>query len=271
MKFQLLTLAALATTAVAASQQPNLRSLQTAFDANGQICAQAGERSKACPGVNLEGDRPEICCDGLTCVGARCQDTGAGTCANAGEKALECGINQTNRPEKCCETEEGVQLVCNDDKVCVDPADLVAVVEEPAATSGGGMSDELASALGMGGDVEDDKEEDEPMVEEPMVEEPMVEEPMPEPTKPTVTITNDGPCGLDGVKSVTCGATAKEGRPSGCCESAPFCHPIEPMCTSTHPKLAVFGAEGDKVSICLMYICVCKWVHCEVMIALIIH
>ena len=99
---------------------------------------------------------------------------------------------------------------------------------------------------------------EEPMVEEPMVEEAMVEEPtMPEPTKPIVTITNDGSCGLDGVKSVTCGATAKEGRPSGCCESAPFCHPVEPMCTSTHPKLAVFGSEGDKVSICLMYICVC--------------
>ena len=255
MKFQLLTLTALAlasssTSAAANQQQPNLRSLQTAFDANGQVCAQAGERSKACPGVNQEGDRPEICCDGLTCVGARCQESGAGTCAGSGEKAMECGINQTGRPEKCCETEAGVQLVCNADKFCVDPADLVAVVEEPAATSGGGgMSNELADALGMGDDGQDKKEEDEPMVEEPMVEEPMVEEPMPEPTKPTVTITNDGSCAIDGIKSVICGATAKEGRPSGCCESAPFCHPVEPMCTSTHPKLAVFGAEGDKVSL----------------------
>jgi len=177
MKLQIATLALFA----AAVSTPALAAPATFRGLQEDDCAIEGDRAQECPGVTNTG-RPSVCCEGLVCSGTNCVQPDA--CAVEGEKAIECGIAQVNRPAACCDG-----LACNEEKKCT--ADGEGVPEPD--------------------DDDDTTPEPTPMVSEDPEESG---EPTPTPPKPENLPTD---CGLDGEKTVECGADAKAGRFEECC------------------------------------------------------
>ena len=162
-------------------------------------CAIEGDRAQECPGVTNTG-RPSVCCEGLVCSGSKCVQPDA--CAAEGEKAIECGIAQVNRPAECCDG-----LACNEEKKC--------------------------TADGEGVPEPDDDTTPEPT---PMVSEDPEDsgEPTPTPPKPENLPTD---CGLDGERTVECGADAKNGRPEECCPGL-TCNLNQRRCVAGPPTVA---------------------------------
>jgi len=177
MKLQIATLALFA----AAVSTPALAAPASFRGLQEDDCAIEGDRAQECPGVTNTG-RPSVCCEGLVCSGTNCVQPDA--CAVEGEKAIECGIAQVNRPAACCDG-----LACNEEKKCT--ADGEGVPEPD--------------------DDDDTTPEPTPMVSEDPEESG---EPTPTPPKPENLPTD---CGLDGEKTVECGADAKAGRFEECC------------------------------------------------------
>ena len=168
-------------------------------------CAIEGDRAQECPGVTNTG-RPSVCCEGLVCSGSKCVQPDA--CAAEGEKAIECGIAQVNRPAECCDG-----LACNEEKKC--------------------------TADGEGVPEPDDDTTPEPT---PMVSEDPEDsgEPTPTPPKPENLPTD---CGLDGEKTVECGADAKAGRFEECCPGL-TCDLTKRKCVAGAPTVAPIGMVG---------------------------
>ena len=281
MKLQIAALALIAAASPAFAAPATFRGLQ-------ETCAAEGERSKQCPGVDPAGSRPETCCDGLVCVGVKCQQPGV--CAGEGERSKECpGIDPDGtRPDTCCEG-----LSCNAEKKCTvggvstlpepepenpieeepEPETLPETTPEPSPmTSGEDSGEPTASPVMMVGasyctfapDYDcyesgwpaccgDDAVEC--PAEQPECE--VMAEPMPE------TLPTD--CGLEGAKTEQCGADAKDGRFPECCPGY-ICDFDMRQCVEGESKPPTpapqCGVVGDKTEQCTADAKPGRWAEC---------
>jgi len=102
------------------------------------ICGEVNDRAVDCGATNP--NRPQSCCDGLTCEGLFCVDPSAvdeggtvgpgveeGTCAADGDRSQQCGATRSDLPADCCDG-----LVCDvgDSVKCVQPTEELAPEEE---------------------------------------------------------------------------------------------------------------------------------------------